>query len=200
MPCCGSKSGDSVVRVHLIERTEIKVPKIGWRRLSQLGNQCQVCILQVVECRQHIRWVVKVCIFSWLNEKTDFVKANIVLFFLALFYEGLAAYRIDLDVSMQNRRQKQPGPIRNIGFSVGQNTIRALMHGFAYLLSQILMMVFMAYNGFFCASLVFGRMTGFLVFSILYSERLTENAESGSASETTLRDLQSEYRKPCCSW
>lgn len=51
-------------------------------------------------------------------------------------------------------------------FTLPQNVARSALHALTYYASQVLMMVFMAYNGYFCASLVFGRFLGYLFFSI----------------------------------
>jgi len=51
-------------------------------------------------------------------------------------------------------------------FSVGRQLLRASLHGFSYYISQVLMMIFMVYNGYMITSLVLGRALGYLVFSL----------------------------------
>ncbi len=50
---------------------------------------------------------------------------------------------------------------------MGYSVLRSALHALSYYISQVLMMVFMAYNGYFCTSLVLGRFAGHLIFSRL---------------------------------
>lgn len=112
---------------------------------------------------------------------------NLILFILAILFEGLSSARILVDVSMQ---QNNP-----VTFTARQNAIRAGLHGLAYLLSQILMMIFMSYNGYFCASLVLGRSIGFLIFAIILQNPTSLKSTEDLISNAT----RAEYKKPCCS-
>lgn len=58
-------------------------------------------------------------------------------------------------------------------FTVSQNFLRSILHAFSYYSSQVLMMIFMAYNGYFCTSLVLGRFSGYFFFSVFMPEKST---------------------------
>lgn len=64
------------------------------------------------------------------------------------------------------------------------------MHAFSYYVSQVLMMVFMAYNGYFCASLVLGRFAGYFFFAVFVP--VTHQGAPGGV-------LIGERPKACCS-
>lgn len=49
-------------------------------------------------------------------------------------------------------------------------------------MSQVLMMVFMAYNGYFCTSLVLGRFAGYLFFAIMIPDAVPDGGPKSCCS------------------
>lgn len=72
------------------------------------------------------------------------------------------------------------------------NVKRSFIHAISYYISQVLMMIFMAYNGYFCVSLVFGRFVGFLLVQQFCQKDPLNTTNDGNS-------LGNEIVKSCCS-
>lgn len=75
-------------------------------------------------------------------------------------------------------------------FTVPQNLTRSILHALSYYVSQVLMMVFMAYNGYFCASLVLGRFAGYFFFAVFLPT--ASHVPAGGL-------IPGDHPKTCCS-
>lgn len=75
--------------------------------------------------------------------------------------------------------------------SFTDNVKRAAMHAISYYIGQVLMMIFMVYNGYFCLSLVMGRFTGFLL--------VQQFSSPPSSQSSAIQEDPQIVVKSCCS-
>lgn len=108
-----------------------------------------------------------------------------MLFVLAAMHEALIAMRQQTDRAIARRSQT---------VTTSQNAVRAAMHGASYFAGQVLMMVFMAYNGFFCASLVAGRAVGYFGCAVLWPAEEPRDLFVYGSKDT----LSSDAHRSCC--
>lgn len=108
--------------------------------------------------------------------------ATISLFVMALLYEGLVCFRNRLERQIITNQlvlktSTIPRSTRKASFhSAIEKGLRSFLHAFSYFFSQILMMVFMLFNGYFCLALVLGRFFGYLIFATILLPKDTDNS------------------------
>lgn len=114
-----------------------------------------------------------------INSVGGMVGACVVIFLLAMLYEGLKIGRECLlrksQVNVRYNSMPVPGPngtmLMETHKTVGQqvfsvpHVIQTLLHILQVVISYFLMLVFMTYNGYLCIAVALGAGAGYFVFS-----------------------------------
>jgi hypothetical protein len=131
---------------------------------------------------------VRYVFFRWwrADTKCSFVSAVILLFLAAIGQELLICYRTHLSD-------------RSTG--ILSRASRALLHGISYYIGQVLMMAFMAYNGYFCFALVAGRTFGYLLCSVFWHTDSVKEISvlDGRSWAGKMKTVDTLHHQSCCS-
>uniref|UniRef100_A0A4W3J897 Copper transport protein n=3 Tax=Callorhinchus milii TaxID=7868 RepID=A0A4W3J897_CALMI len=114
-----------------------------------------------------------------INSVGGMVAACVVIFLLAMLYEGLKIGRECLlrksQVNVRYNSMPVPGPngtmLMETHKTVGQqmlsvpHIIQTMLHILQVVISYFLMLVFMTYNGYLCIAVALGAGAGYFVFS-----------------------------------
>ncbi len=108
---------------------------------------------------------------------------------LAAGFEVLATLRQHIDAAMARHG---PSP------SAAQNALRSALHGASYFLGQVLMMAFMAANGYFCTALVAGRAVGYFGCAMLWPAGTPQDLAVYTSKQAARPHHYPEAYRPCC--